>query len=153
MNATATGILGAFAAAAAEWAKQAGNAEVRIAEDPAHAVDLLAAGKSGCCTAVFFYVSDEPDGDEMAEDVRLAATLRVGLVAHPGLKTRSGQNVPGVLAQVDGFRRWAAGLTLDGLLDGTLEYKGMQPIPSGNGSMLNGYALTYSARYAYETEG
>lgn len=153
MNATATQILAELAdAAAREWAPGC-NAAVRIAEDPAHAVELLSAGKSGACAAVFFYVEDAPDGEEFAEDTRLAAQIRVGIVQHPGLRTRDGQAVPGVLARVDSFRAWLAGRSFGGLLDGVFTYKGMRPIPSGNGSMLNGYALTWQALYAYETEG
>lgn len=134
-----------------EWAHQA-SARVTVAEDPAHALELLAAGRAGGCAAVAFYLSDEADADEFADDTRLDARIRIGIVQMPGLKLRDGSAAPAVLRVIDGFRAWMSRQVFEGLLDGGLEYNGMTHIPSGAGSALHGYALTYRAVYAYDTE-
>lgn len=134
-----------------EWAPGA-KASVTVAEDPAHALELLSAGRSGGCALVLFYLSDAADGDEFAEDTRLDAQIRIGIVQQPGLKLRDGKSAPPVLEKVDRFRAWMSGQEFAGLLDGGLKYKGMTHIPSGSGSALHGYALTYGALYAYDTE-
>ena len=128
------------------------RSKVTIAEDPAHALELLAAGRAGGCAIVMFYLSDATDGEDFAADTRIDAVIRIGIVQQPGLKIRDGQAAPTVMNMVDSFRAWIATQSFEGLLDGGLAYRGMTHIPSGAGNALHGYALTFGALYAYDIE-
>lgn len=132
------------------WARP--GAAVRVAEDPAHALELLVAGRPGGCAAVVFYLSDDCESGDEGHGNRVAALVRVALVQAPGLRLRGGRAAPRVLELVDDFRRWAAAREFDGVLGGRLEYRGMTHIPAAAGSALHGYALTYAARYAFEVD-
>lgn len=127
-----------------DWA-QSRHATVAVAEDPAHALELLTAGRPGGCAVVIFYLSDGAR-DEF-NDVELAAQIRVAVVQSPGLTLRDGRAAPPVLRLVDEMRRWMDCVCLDGLLGG-LEYQGMTHIATANGQALHGYALTYEGIYA-----
>lgn len=133
------------------WATD-NKANVTVAENPAHALDLLTAGRAGGCAVVLFYLSDQRDGDEFEADTRLDGQIRIGVVQKPGLGIMDGKATPPVLKIIDSLRKWLANREIEGLLDGTLDYRGMTHIPAGDGSALHGYALTYGAVYAYETE-
>lgn len=126
------------------------RASVAVAEDPAHALELLSAGKSGGCAIVIFYLSD--NSDDEVDDVRVAAQIRVAIVQAPGLRLRDGQTAPSVLQVIDDFRKWIKTPDFQTVLGGALSYKGMTHIPSKSGEALHGYAMTYEAEYAYETE-
>ena len=152
MNMTAFELMDAVARAIeTAWAVD-NKAGVTVAENPAHALELLTAGRAGGCSVVLFYLSDQRDGDEFEDDTRLDAQIRIGVVQKPGLGIRDGKATPTVLAIVDSLRKWLASQNFEGLLNGSLEYRGMTHIPAGDGSALHGYALTYGAVYAYETE-
>jgi hypothetical protein len=126
------------------------RATVAVAEDPAHAVELLSAGKAGGATVVVFYLSDQADDE--ADDVRVDALIRVAVVQTPGLRQRDGRATPAVLQVVDDLRRWMGDQLFARLLGGRLGYRGMTHIPVASGAAMHGYALTFSAVYAYETE-
>jgi CheY-like chemotaxis protein len=150
-NTTAYSIMQALAAALRSgWAAALG-ATVTVAADPAHALELLTAGRPDGVACVLFYLSDQADGDDMDEDTRVAAAIRVAVIQKPGLKRRDGGDSPAVLEVADGLRNWAASETLTGLLSGgRLRYRGMTHIPTEQGSALHGYALTFEALYAYD---
>jgi hypothetical protein len=150
-NTTAYAIMQALAAALRSgWAADLG-ATVTVAADPAHALELLTAGRPDGVACVLFYLSDQADGDDMDEDTRVAAAIRVAVIQKPGLKRRDGGDSPAVLEVADGLRNWAARETLTGLLSGgRLRYRGMTHIPTEQGSALHGYALTFEALYAYD---
>ena len=128
-----------------DWA-QSRHATVAIAEDPAHALELLSAGRPGGCAVVIFYLSDGARDD--VNDVELAAQLRVAIVQTPGLTLRDGRSAPPVLRLVDEMRQWLDCIELEGLLGGGLYYQGMTHIATAAGEALHGYALTYEAIYA-----
>jgi hypothetical protein len=150
-NTTAYALMQAVAAALRTgWAGPLG-ATVTVAEDPAHALELLTAGRPDGVALVLFYLSDQLDGDDLDEDTRLAAAIRVAVVQRPGLKRRDGGDAPAVLEVADGLRAWVANASFDGLLaGGRLKYRGMTHIPTTQGSALHGYALTVEALYAYD---
>jgi hypothetical protein len=151
-NTTAYAIMQALAAALRSgWAADLG-ATVTVAADPAHALELLTAGRPDGVACVLFYLSDQADGDDMDEDTRVAAAIRVAVIQKPGLKRRDGGDSPAVLEVADGLRNWAANdTTLTNLLSGgRLRYRGMTHIPTEQGSTLHGYALTFEALYAYD---
>lgn len=153
MNATAFGLMTEVAELIrSKWAGDT-QATVAVAEDPAHALDLLTAARPDSCSVVLFYLSDQADGDEFEEDTRLAAQIRVAIVKTPGLKLRSGEPVPAVLKLIDSFRAWMAMQTFESLLGiGGLVYKGMTHIPAAQGNVLHGYAMTFEAVYAAALE-
>jgi len=132
-----------------EWAGECG-AKVSIADDPGHAVDLLTAGQSGGCAVVIFYMSDTQAVSGIPGNTVLDANIRVGIVQKTGLEVRAGNRASPVLDKVDGLRKFLAGHSdMEGLLD-PLEYTGMTPIQVSEGRALNGYALNYRARYAFD---
>lgn len=152
MNISATDLLNNLAGSIRNvWASDK-RATVTVAADPAHAVELLTAGSANGCAVVIFYLSDLPDADEFDQDTRVAAQIRVAVVQNPGLTLRDGRKAPAVLRLIDDFRKWFAAQTIEGTLDTTLKYKGMTHIPAAAGNALHGYAMTYEAVYAYETE-
>ena len=131
------------------WASSHG-AGVTVAEDPAHAIDLLMAGQSNGCAVVIFYMSDTPTTSEFSGNTMVDATIRVGIVQKNGLALRDGRRAPAVLEKVDAFRRFMArNADVEGLAQ-PLEYAGMAPVVQAEGRALNGYALSYTARYAFE---
>ena len=151
-NTTSYNLMVTVAEALAQtWAPDR-KAKVAVAEDPAHALDLLTSGSgsSGGCSVVLFYLSDAKDGDEFEEDTRLVAQLRIGLVQNPGLVARDNGKVPAVLALTDSLKAWAAATPFAVLGNGFLRYAGMTHIPAAGGSALHGYAMTFEALYAYE---
>lgn len=151
-NTTAYALMQALAAALRSgWADDLA-ATVTVAADPAHALELLTAGRPDGVACVLFYLSDQADGDDMDEDTRVSASIRVAVIQKPGLKRRDGGDSPAVLEVADGLRNWAANdTTLTGLLSGgRLRYRGMTHIPTEQGSALHGYALTFEALYAYD---
>ena len=151
-NTTAYALMQALAAALRSGWADALAATVTVAADPAHALELLTAGRPDGVACVLFYLSDQADGDDMDEDTRVAASIRVAVIQKPGLKRRDGGDSPAVLEVADGLRNWAANdTTLTDLLSGgRLRYLGMTHIPTEQGSALHGYALTFEAIYAYD---
>ena len=149
MNTTATKILENLAGTITEgWAGQHG-AKVSVAEDPGHAVDLLTAGQQSGCAVVVFYMSDTPASD-IPGNTMLDATIRVGVVQKIGLEVRGGKRASPVMDKIDKLRKFLAGnAEIEGLAD-PLAYSGMTPVQSVEGRALNGYALSYTATYAYE---
>jgi hypothetical protein len=135
----------------AGWAAD-NRASVAIAEDPAHALELLSAGRADGAALVLFYLNDAPDGDDFAEDTRVEAQIRVGIVQAPGLRLRDGKAAPRVLQVIDSFRRWFAGQRFASTLAETLAYRGMTHIPTAAGQALHGYAMTWAAGYAYDVD-
>lgn len=128
------------------------RAVVKVAEDPAHALDLLTAGAPGYCLVVLFYVSDKGDGDDVFGDVRTDAQIRVGMTQSAGvLRKRDGSTPPPVLRNQGELRKWLESRSYAGVLEGLI-YKGMQYIPTVDGKALNGYALTYGAIYAHDID-
>lgn len=131
---------------------QSHRAVVKVAEDPVHALELLQAGMPGFCLVVLFYVSDTADGDDLYEDVRTDAQIRIGITQSAGvLRKRDGSTPPPVLRNQGELRKWLESRCYDGLLEG-LNYKGMQYIPTQDGKALNGYALTYGVLYAHDID-
>lgn len=128
------------------------RAVIKIAEDPAHALDLLTAGAPGCCLIVLFYVSDTGSGDELFGDVRTDAQIRVAMTQAAGvLRKRDGETPPPVLQLQGELRSWLESRCYEGVLEGLI-YKGMQYIPTADGRALNGYAMTYGALYAHDID-
>ena len=133
------------------WARSH-RAVVKVAEDPAHALDLLAAGMPGFCLVVLFYVSDTGDGEDVFGDVRTDAQIRVAMTQSAGvLRKRDGKTPPPVLRNQGELRKWLESRSYEGVLEGLI-YKGMQYIPTMDGKALNGYALTYGAIYAHDID-
>ena len=128
------------------------RAVVKVAEDPAHALDLLCAGMPGFCLVVLFYVSDTAGGDDFSGDVCTDAQIRVGMTQSAGvLRKRDGKTPPPVLRNQGELRKWLESRSYEGLLEG-LTYRGMQYIPTQDGKALNGYALTYGALYPHDID-
>lgn len=148
-NTTAYNVLEAIAEALKGWAQESA-AKIVVAENPAHAIDTMGGVKPGKATVVIFYVSDSPAGGELGVlDTALQASVRLGVIQHPGLALKGGKPAA-VLQTVDSLRRYIANVIFDGLLDGRLAYSGMSYIATEAGRLLNGYALTYSPLYAFE---
>ena len=129
----------------------AARVKVIIAESPAAGIELLSNARQA--TLVLFYVSDSPAGFEIPGlDTAVEASVRFGLAQQAGLSL-AGIKPANVLQLADDLKSFLAGAdaqfaSLIG--DGWLEYKGMSYIATEAGKLLNGYALTYAPRYAYE---
>jgi len=138
-------------AISATWADRF-QASVVIADDPAHALQLLTAGSPRGCVVVIFYVSDTLAGDDFVEDTLLSARLRIGVVKGTGMQLRDGKKPPAVLSVVDSLRAFIGSQEFEGLMDLDLVYNGMQYIPTADGKAMHGYALTYAPLYSYDIE-
>lgn len=125
------------------------GADVAIAEDPAHAIELLAAGRPGGMTIVLFYLGDSSAGEEeLPEDTLVNGQIRVGCVKHKGLEVRPGKKTPPVLADCQTLRKFVRGIETTLTVTGGLEYAGMTYLKTEGGALLHGYALTFNALYA-----
>jgi len=135
---------------AKKWAPTA-RAKVVVAESPAHAVEIMSGVRSSTPVAVVFYTADAPAGDDAVFDTALDATIRVGVLRKMDFGIK-GSKAPKVLQSVDSLRKFMASddAVLDDVLGGHCAYEGMSFMATSEGRMLNGYALTYSPRYAYE---
>ena len=101
------------------------GATVVVAADPAHAMDLLTAGRPGGATVVLFYASDVPISEEGIEgDTEVEGSVMAAIVQHPGLKLKSGQDAPTVLVNAGKLRSFITSLSIDGVLGG-MSYGGM----------------------------
>lgn len=125
------------------------GATVAIAEDPAHAMDLLAAGRPGGMAIVLFYLSDASAADEeLPEDTLVSGQIRVACVQSPGLAARPGRKVPGALAAAGELRKFVRNLSDAPTTTGGYDYAGMSYLKTEGGELLHGYALTFNAHYA-----
>lgn len=130
------------------WAAGA-QAVVMIAEDPAHAMDIMRSVKPGTTCAILFYTTDSEVEQDCPGDTLVDATIRIALVQHPGLKLADGRKAPTVLQAIDTLRQYLIGIDYNELAGGRLEYRGMSYLATESGALIHGYALTYSAMYAY----
>jgi len=150
MNTSAAEIMANIAAAIKKGFTQKHPGQVDIAEDPAHAIDLLAAGKPGGLGIVIFYLGDTPAGDDdLPEDVLVAGQIRVAIVKHQGLAVKPTARVSSVLTEAEALRTFMARLQAQGTVTEGYEYTGMTYLKNNTGELLHGYALTYTALYAY----
>lgn len=126
------------------------SARVSVADNPGHAINLLTQGLGGV-SAVVFYMSDTPTVSSFPGNTMLDATVRIGVVQKTSLEVRDGSGASPILDVVDDLRKYMAGVAskVEGLAD-PLEYKGMTPIQMADGRALDGYALSYLARYAFD---
>jgi len=150
-NTSAGAIMAELASAIKKTFTPKHPAQVEIAEDPAHAIDLLAAGKSGGMSIVLFYLGDAGAGDDdLPEDVLVEGQIRIGVVKHQGLAVKPTSRVAPVLTEAEALRTFIARLLSKGTVTTGYEYAGMTYLKNNNGELLHGYALTYKALYAYE---
>jgi hypothetical protein len=144
-NAPAIVILNAFADAIRDgFAPQIG-ATVAIAQDPAHAVDLLGGVRPGASAIVLWYNSDFPVTDEPYETL-VTARIACALIQNPGLAIPAA--APGLLAAADALRAYASAMELPQLADSRPRYAGMEPVPLRSGEALHGYTLSFELTYA-----
>jgi hypothetical protein len=147
MNMTPTKVLTEFEALLLnKWAGDHG-ARVTVANDPAHAIELLTAGKTDGCAVVLFYGGDDPADDLFTADTLLRANIRIGVSQKQGLKLRSSDSVVTLLDQIASLRKTMATETVEGLVDQAV-YKGMAPLTYPDGQAFSGYALRYDVLYA-----
>ncbi|NLN03145.1 MAG: hypothetical protein GX174_14775 [Lentisphaerae bacterium] len=151
-NSSAGAILGAMAKLLrAEFGGKRGAA-VAVADDPAHAMELLAAGKPGGLEIVIFYHADAPAGQEgLAGDPLVEGQISLGVVRSRGLAARPAGEPPPALADAEAVRTFLARADAAGTLTGSYEYAGMTALQSRPGEFLHGYALAYKVLYAFET--
>jgi hypothetical protein len=150
-NSSACAILGTIAKLLQKefGAKRGGS--VAVADDPAHAIELLAAGKPGGVAIVLFYYADLPAGDEdLPEDTLVDGQIRIGVVRSRGLAAKPAAEAPPALADAEAVRTYLARQIAAGTLTGVYEYAGMATLQNRAGEFLHGYALAYKALYAYE---
>lgn len=133
----------------ANW-QSAAPAQIIIAEDPAHAMDIMRAVKPGSSSVVLFYTADAPVEQDCPGDVLVDATIRMAVVQHPGLKLASGSAAPTVMQAIDSLRKHVINIDYTNLAGGRLEYRGMSYLATEDGMLIHGYALTYSAIYAFD---
>lgn len=127
------------------------RAVVKVAEDPVHALDMIAAGAPGYCLVVLFYVADT-GGDDVYGDTATDAQIRIALTQAAGvLRKRDGATPPPVLKNQGELRKWLESRSYAGILEGLI-YKGMQYIPTSSGKAYNGYAMTYGVNYAHDVD-
>ena len=150
-NTTPADILQELANAIEKGYAPAHSAQVTIAEDPAHAIELLSAGRPGGMTIVLFYLGDAGAGDEaLPEDSLVSGQIRIGCVKHSGLEVRPGKKIPGVLNDAQTLRKFIRKITTKLTLSDGYEYAGMTYLKTEGGQLLHGYALTFTALYADE---
>lgn len=148
MNATAVQILEAFSDLVAQsFGAQLGVTPV-VASDPGRAIDLLTAGQMGALAVVCYYDSDQPAGED-AWDPRTSATLKAVVYRRTGMDAGG----PGsrALELAGALRRAVCGAQITGSLGG-IEYRGMVPVATAEGRLLNGYSLSFGVLYAAETD-
>ena len=142
----------AFADDLAAWAQGIGG-RLTLAESPRAALDTLVSGvpASGFSAALFFE-SDISQAEHPA-DAQCRGTLSVAILRHPGLQAdrmashiRDGQR-PALLTIIDSLRAHIAATTFSGLPSGILEYASCRYLQLADGTMANGYALTYAFTY------
>jgi hypothetical protein len=151
MNMTPSQVLQAFAELiTTKWAADH-KARVTVADDPAHAIELLSAGQTNGCAVVLFYGGDEPANDEFMEDTLLRPNIRIGVAQKQGLAIRDGRTVISVLEQISSLRKLIRTEDITGLVSQAI-YKGMVPLQYTDGSAMHGYALRYEPLYADEVE-
>jgi len=127
------------------------NARVTVANDPAHAIELLTAGKTDGCAVVLFYGGDDQADDSFMEDTLLRCNIRIGVSQKQGLKLRDSDSVVTLLDQIASLRKMMRSETIEGLVEPQV-YKGMAPLTYPDGSAFSGYALRYDCLYADEVE-
>ena len=134
------------------WAARRGCA-VRVAPDPATAMELLAAGAPGGAALAAWSDGDSPADDRgLACDGQAEGRFALALCVRPGLAPRDG--APGALREAESLRsfifRAASG---DGLLGGW-RYSGMQSFQLQRGDPpAGGYTITLLGDYdAWEDE-
>jgi len=127
------------------------SATVAVAADPAHAMELLAAGRPGGTAVVLFYMSDLPLADEagLVEDTAVEGRIRIGVIRHRGLAAKPASTAPAALAEAEALRSAMAQIADAATLSGGYEYGGMSYISNAAGELLHGYILEYKALYAY----
>lgn len=151
-NTSATQILNELETLLTKNFNQAHSATVAVAADPAHALDLLAAGRPGATLIVLFYIDDAPAGEEDLEgDTLVEGSLRVAVVQHPGMAVKPAHRAPAVLATTEALRSFITRQTIDGVLGG-MSYAGMQHLANYAGEILHGYTLTFKVCYAFELD-
>jgi hypothetical protein len=151
INTTPAEILEQLEAAISNGYAKSRGADVAIAEDPAHAIELLAAGRPGGMTIVLFYLGDSSGGDEeLPEDTLVNGQIRIGCVKRKGLEVRPGKKIPPVLADCQALRKFVRKIETPLTVTGGLEYAGMTYLKTEGGQLLHGYALTFNALYADE---
>jgi len=122
--------------------------DVATAPDPRTALELLGAGVEGKAVAVLFYESDSPDEDVDVDGGCLVnAMVTVGVVSHPGMRIDRGKVVKGALAIANKVR---AAMTKIEIKFGNPKYAGMRPIRNAEGSLLGGYAVSFTVKTAYD---
>jgi hypothetical protein len=147
MNMTPTQVLQAFETLIKDkWAVDH-NARVTVANDPAHAIELLTAGQPNGCGVVIFYGGDDPADDLFTEDTLLRANIRIGVSQKQGLKLRTSESVVTLLDQIASLRKLFGSNTLEDLVDQPV-YKGMAPLTYPDSTAFSGYALRYDCMFA-----
>lgn len=127
------------------------NARVAIAADPAHAMELLSAGRPGGVAVVLFYMGDVPSADtDLPLDTAVQGRIRIGVIRHVGLAAKPGREVPTALEDAEVMRMIMAGIVDAGTLTGGYEYGGMTYVSTAAGELLHGYIIDYTALYAYQ---
>lgn len=150
-NSSACAILGGMARLLQGEFGAARNGSVAVADDPAHAMELLAAGKPGGVAIVLFYYTDAAAGDEdLSEDTLVDGQIRIGVVRSRGLAAKPAAEAPPALADAEAVRTFLARQIAEGTLPGVYEYAGLATLQNRAGEFLHGYALAYKALYAYE---
>ena len=150
-NSSACAVLDAMARLLRDEFGAARSAGVAVADDPAHAMDLLATGRPGGLSIILFYYADAPAGEDgLPEDTLVDGQIRVGVVRGRGLAARPAAEAPAALADAEAVRSFLARRIAAGTLTGVYEYAGMATLQNRAGEFLNGYTLAYRALYAHE---
>lgn len=149
-NTSAVSILDNLARVLSENFAKKHGAQISVAADPAHALDLLGGVRAGAAAIVLFYLGDVPAGEEeLAGDTLVEGTIRVAVVQHPGLAAKPAKTAPNALRLAEALRTEITGLSMSGVLGG-FSYAGMTHLENYSGEILHGYALSYKAGYAFD---
>ena len=140
-----------FLARIRHWAKKY-DADVVLAEEAVHAMELLEGGGRGV-NIVLWYDGDQPGGPDEIESTIHIGKLWIGVTRHAGLARAHFANLiegdderPALLGIVQDLRKFLLGqMFKDGLPESPegayLSSDGMAPLTLEKGTFLRGYAL------------
>jgi len=134
------------------------NANVQLAEETVHAIELLEGGGLGV-NVVVWWEGDDPAGEDLPESTIHNGKLWVGVTRHAGLAKQHFQNHiegdekrPALLGIVQSLRKFLFAQTFaDGLPEcetgAYLHSAGMKPLAFAPGQFLRGYSLRMGINY------
>ena len=134
------------------------DANVALAEETAHAMELLEGGGQGV-NVVLWFDGDDATGPDVPESTLHAGRIYVGVTRHAGLARKHFANLiegdarrPALLGVIQDLRKFLLAQTFaDGLQEGPagawLHSDGMTAISLAPGQFLRGYALRFKINY------